>query len=137
LVRLKKSRSRGVEEIMDDVRTRIENTLPSLRIEFVQILQDVLGDLEGNPEPVEIKIFGDDPAKLQEAAESIGAKLEKVPGIVDLFNGIQQGNPEILVKIDPVRVQNAGLDPQAVTDQLSHALLGNVVTQYRQFDRLI
>ncbi len=30
----------------------------------------MLGDLEGNPEPIEVKIFGDDPDVLGELAES-------------------------------------------------------------------
>jgi CzcA family heavy metal efflux pump len=137
LVRLKKNRDRDVEEIMDDVRQKVESSLPSIRIEFVQILQDVLGDLEGNPDPVEIKIFGDDLDVLQDRAEKVAARVEKIPGIVDLFNGVQKGNPEILVQLDPTRVQNAGLDPESVKNQLSQALLGDVVTQYRQFDRLI
>ena len=34
--------------------------MPGMTIEFVQLLQDMLGDLEGNPEPIEVKIFGDD-----------------------------------------------------------------------------
>jgi CzcA family heavy metal efflux pump len=137
LVRLKKARHRGVEEIMDEVREKVESTLPGIRIEFVQILQDFLGDLEGNPNPVEIKIFGDDLNVLQNRAEEISQKVEKIDGVVDLFNGIQKGNPEILVQIDPTRTQNAGLDPESVKNQLAEALLGQVVTQYRQFDRLI
>ena len=71
LVKLKKGRRRDAEEIMDDLRTQIESTQPALRIEFVQVLQDILGDLEGSPEPVEVKIFGDDPAVLQDRAELI------------------------------------------------------------------
>lgn len=137
LVRLKKDRDRDVEEVMDDVRQQVESSLPSIRIEFVQILQDVLGDLEGNPDPVEIKIFGDDLHVLEDRAEKIAGKVEKISGIVDLFNGVQKGNPEILVQLDPVRVQNSGLDPESVKNQLSSALLGEVVTQFRQFDRLI
>jgi len=137
LVRLKKHRDRDVEEIMDEVREEIESSLPGIRIEFVQILQDVLGDLEGNPDPVEIKIFGDDLNVLQERAQKITERVKQIPGIVDLFSGVEKGNPEILVQLDAARVHNAGLDPESVKNQLSEALLGEVVTQYRQFDRLI
>ncbi|PWT90303.1 MAG: AcrB/AcrD/AcrF family protein, partial [Acidobacteria bacterium] len=137
IVRLKKNRNRDVEAIMDDVRQKVESSLPSLRIEFVQILQDVLGDLEGNPEPVEIKIYGEDPNQLQQSGKTIAEKIKKIPGIVDLYNGVQQGNPEILVELDSARVQLAGLDQEAVSKQVSSALLGDVVTQFRQFDRLI
>ena len=137
LVRLKKKRDRDVEEIMDDVRTKVESTLPSIEIEFVQILQDILGDLEGSPEPVEIKIFGDDLEQLKERARVIADKVEKVPGVVDLFNGIQEGNPEIQIELDPTKAQHAGFDAETVVKQVSSALLGEVVTQVRQFDRLV
>ena len=90
IVRLKKDRSRRVEEIMDEVREKIESSLPGIRIEFVQVLQDLLGDLEGSPEPIEVKIFGDDQSQLQERAGKIAEQIEKVPGIVDLYNGLQQ-----------------------------------------------
>jgi multidrug efflux pump subunit AcrB len=137
LVRLKKSRSRDVEEIMNDVRVKVESSLPSIRIEFVQVLQDILGDLEGSPEPVEVKIFGEDLHELQNRAQIIGERIEKIPGVVDLYNGIQQGNPEISVEVNPVELQKAGLDPETVSKQVSSALLGDVVTHLRQFDRLI
>jgi len=137
LVRLKKDRDRDVEEIMDDVRTKVEASLPSIEIEFVQILQDILGDLEGSPEPVEIKLFGDDLEQLKERARVIAEKVEKVPGIVDLFNGIQEGNPEIQIEVDPTKAQHAGFDAETVVNQVSSALLGEVVGQVRQFDRLV
>lgn len=137
LVRLKKDRDRDVEEIMDDVRTKVESSLPSIEIEFVQILQDILGDLEGSPEPVEIKIFGDDLEQLKERVRVIADKVEKVPGVVDLFNGIQEGNPEIQIELDPTKAQHAGFDAETVVNQVSSALLGEVVGQVRQFDRLI
>lgn len=137
LVRLKKDRSREMLEIMDDLRERIETSQPALRIEFVQILQDFLGDLEGNPEPVEIKIFGEDSELLQKQAIAIAEKVEKVPGVVDLYNGVTLGNPEIQVQVDAEKAQRAGLDQQQVAKQLSDALLGNVITQFRRFDRVI
>lgn len=137
LVRLKKKRDRGAEEIMDELREKIETSQPAIRVEFIQILQDLLGDLEGAPEPVEVKIFGDDENVLQDRAVQIADQIEKIPGVVDLFNGVQAGNPEILVEVDPIRAQQAGLDPQSVAKQTADALLGRVVTEYRHFDRLI
>ena len=59
-VRLKRNRSRGIEEIMDDVRGRIEQTEPATKVEFVQVLQDMIGDLTNEPEPVVIKLFSQD-----------------------------------------------------------------------------
>jgi multidrug efflux pump subunit AcrB len=137
LIRLKKKRDRDVEEIMDDVRVKIESSLPSIRIEFVQVLQDIIGDLEGSPEPVEIKLFGDELGTLQERAKVVAEQVEKIPGVVDLFNGVQQGNPEIQIEVDPTRVQRAGFDAESVAKQVSAALLGSVATEVRRLDRLV
>jgi CzcA family heavy metal efflux pump len=137
LVRLKPNRSRSGLEVMDDLRGKIEGSLPSLRIEFVQVLQDLLGDLEGSPEPVEVKLFGDDLNELKKRALTIAQEIEKIPGVVDLYNGVQQGNPELLIETDPTRLQKAGLDAEVAARQMSTALLGHVVTQIRQYDRLI
>ena len=66
LVRLKPpaARKRTAEEVIAEQRAAFAAEMPGMTIEFVQLLQDMLGDLEGNPEPIEVKIFGDDPAVL-------------------------------------------------------------------------
>ena len=87
-------RSRSSEEIISDVRERVHEAAPLVEIEFVQLLQDMLGDLEGNPEPIEVKIFGDDPDRLAELAEPVEEMLNKVDGVVDVV-GMQRGNPEV------------------------------------------
>src|SRR4029453_5449298 len=66
LVRLKprSQRSRSSEEVIEELRDKLHEAVPLVDIEFVQLLQDMLGDLEGNPEPIEVKIFGSAPAVL-------------------------------------------------------------------------
>ena len=56
-VRLKSHRSRGIEEIIGDVRERVNKAYPQLDTDFTQILQDQIGDLTSSPDPVEIKLF--------------------------------------------------------------------------------
>ena len=59
LVRLKPrgDRDRSAEDIITDLRDKLTEAVPDTEIEFVQLLQDMLGDLEGNPTPIEVKIF--------------------------------------------------------------------------------
>ena len=40
-------RSRSSQEVIDDVRAKIASAVPRLRVEFVQILGDVINDLAG------------------------------------------------------------------------------------------
>ncbi|MGA8365938.1 MAG: efflux RND transporter permease subunit [Candidatus Acidiferrales bacterium] len=129
-------RKRDINEVMDDLRAQIAENMPGIEVEFTQILQDMLGDLEGSPEPVELKIFGDNMGVLEQVAGEIGPKLQKIPGIVD-YKGLQKGNPEIVFHVDPALAGRAGLSSTQVTQQVSAGLLGLTETQLREADRTV
>ncbi len=138
LVRLKprNQRSRSAEEVLTDLRDKIADAVPDTDIEFVQLLQDMLGDLEGAPDPIEVKIFGDDQAELNQLSEDVESRLEKIRGVVDVV-GLQEGSPEVTWHIDPVTAGRLGLTVAQVAAQLSNAWLGDVATELRLFDRTI
>jgi CzcA family heavy metal efflux pump len=129
-------RRRATDEVIDELRAQIAKNIPGLDVEFVQILQDMLGDLEGSPEPVEIKLYGNNMQVLEQLAEEIQPRLEKIKGLVD-FVGISKGNPEIVFHVNPALAGRAGLTPEQVTQQVSAGLLGISETQFRQADRTI
>lgn len=138
LVKLKprSERKRSTQEVMDDMRAQIVQNIPGLDVEFIQILQDMISDLEGSAEPVEIKIFGRDVNVLEHLADEIEPKLQKIQGLVD-FVGIQKGNPEIVFHVDPALAGRAGLGADQVTQQISAGLLGLTQTQLREADRTV
>jgi len=138
LVKLKprSERKRDVYEIMSDLREQVVGNLPGIQIEFVQLLQDMIGDLEGEPQPVEIKLFGSDMKGLEDLAEELGPKIQKIPGIVD-YKAIQKGNPEMVTHVDPVQAGRLGLTVEQVSQQVSAGLLGLTQTELRQADRTI
>jgi CzcA family heavy metal efflux pump len=137
LVRLKPAGSRkAAEEVISDLRDKLEEAAPGFEIEFVQLLQDMLGDLEGAPTPIEVKIFGDNPDTLAELSEQVEGELEKVQGVVDLV-GVQRGNPETTWEIDATAIGRLGLNATQVSEQLSDAWLGDVRTELRLSDRTI
>ena len=72
LVRLKPRAERDLtsEEVIAAMRPKLQEAAPLAEIEFVQLLQDMLGDLEGSPTPIEVKIFGDDINVLEDARGS-------------------------------------------------------------------
>ena len=137
LVKLKKKRSRSIEEVMDEVRERIETTEPNLRVEFGQLMMDVIGDLTNNPEPVEIKLFGDDAAVLRAKAEEATNLIETIPGVVDAFNGIVIAGPSLVVNVDPVKASIAGLNAADVRDELETIMQGSVDTKIQRGEKLI
>jgi CzcA family heavy metal efflux pump len=138
LVRLKPrgDRDHSAEEIIDELRDELDEAVPDTEIEFVQLLQDMLGDLEGNPDPIEIKIFGDDSNQLAEIADELQPKVEEVDGIVDVV-GPTRGAPEITWKVDPIAAGRLGLSIEQVAGQLSDAWAGTIATDLRLADRTI
>ncbi len=138
LVRLKArgQRSRSAEEVIDDLRGKMHQAVPDIDVEFAQILQDMIGDLEGAPTPIEVKIFGDDPDVLDRLAEQVSPLISGVKGVVDLV-GVQKGSPELTWEIDPVAAGRAGLTTDQISTQLAAAWLGESSTSVRQLDRQI
>jgi CzcA family heavy metal efflux pump len=138
LVRLKGrgQRSRSSEEVISDLREKLHEAVPGLDIEFVQLLQDMLGDLEGNPTPIEVKVFGDDATVLAELGGQMEETLGKISGVVDIV-GVQSGSPEQTWQIDPVGAGRLGLTVADVSQQISAAWLGEVATDYLALDRSI
>jgi CzcA family heavy metal efflux pump len=138
LVRLKPrgDRDKSSEEIISDMRPKLQEAAPLAEIEFVQLLQDMLGDLEGSPTPIEVKIFGDDPDTLERLAEPVEMMLDKIDGVVDVV-GMQRGNPEVSWVIDPLAAGRVGLTVEQVSTQLSAAWLGDVPTDLRLLDRRV
>ncbi len=138
LVRLKPrgERSRTSEEIISDMRPKLQEAAPLAEIEFVQLLQDMLGDLEGTPTPIDIKIFGDDPDTLASLSEPVEEMLGKIDGVVDVV-GMQRGNPEVTWEVDAVAAARLGLTVEDVSNQLAADWLGDVSTELRLADRMI
>jgi CzcA family heavy metal efflux pump len=136
-VRLRRGNRRRIDEVIADVRTRVRERAPNLRTEFVQIIQDMIGDLSGQPDPVEIKLFGSDPAALDQAAVSAESLLRRVPGVVDSFDGITRLGPVRRLAIDERRASIVGLDPASIEHWLETAVTGSIVGQVLERDRAI
>jgi CzcA family heavy metal efflux pump len=139
VVRLKPRSQRDLSagEVIDKVRPRINAAVPRMRVEFVQILSDVINDLAGEPRPVDIKLFGSDLAVLERYGQQLGAKLEKIDGLEDVFNGVSEPSAELRMDVDAARASKAGLTVADVGDQVSGALLGVDAGDVRLEDRSI
>ncbi|HZU43885.1 MAG TPA: efflux RND transporter permease subunit, partial [Terriglobales bacterium] len=125
-VKLKPKRSRGIEDIMADVRAQITKSEPALDVEFIQVLQDMIGDLTNAPEPIQIKLFSPDPNLLAEWAPKVADAIHKIPGVVDILNGIDNtiSNPAVLFQVDPAVAARAGFTPEEVATDAAAILEG-------------
>jgi len=125
-VKLKSDRKRGIEEIISDVRGKVTDEYPQLDVEFIQVLQDMIGDLTNSPEPIEIKLFSQDPALLAEWAPKVGDKIKKIKGVTDVKNGIENtvSGSAIVINVDPAIAARAGFSPQEIELDASAILQG-------------
>jgi len=130
-------RDRSIFDVIDEVRTKIERSVPRMRIEFVQILSDIINDLAGNASPVEIRLFGQDLAQLEGYGTKLGEKLEPVNGLEDLFNGVSEPSAELSMEIAGAEANRVGLTPDQVSAEVSGALLGVTAGEVRLDDRSV
>ncbi|MEP7065207.1 MAG: efflux RND transporter permease subunit [Gemmatimonadota bacterium] len=138
-VRLKSlsDRSRSSQEVIDDVRVKINRAAPRMHIEFVQILSDVVNDLAGAARPVEIKVFGTQIDTLERYATALEPKLGAVEGLEDLNSGVSQPSAEMHLQVQAAEASRIGLDPQEVWTEVSNALLGVSAGDLRLEDHTI
>ncbi|MDB4955370.1 MAG: Cobalt-zinc-cadmium resistance protein CzcA [Myxococcales bacterium] len=126
-----------IREVIAGVRERLHSAVAEARFEYVQVLQDVLNDLAGNPAPIEIRVLGDDPLALDAYAEQAGTRLEKLPQLVDVFDGREGMTPILRARIEPVQVSRLGLDAASIGEDLRIALTGREVAQILRPERTI
>ena len=127
LIQLKKKRDKTTEEVIDDLRQKIEVTQPALRIDFGQVIGDMLGDLMTSVQPIEIKIFGDNQKTLQQLSIDIAGLVDKTEGTADVFDGIVIAGPSINVAPNYKNLAQFGITPADFQYQLQTSLEGNVV----------
>ncbi len=136
LIQLRKDRKRTTEEVIDDIRTRVEATQPALQIDFGQVIGDMLGDLMESVQPVEIKIFGSDQEKLNEYASQIALAIENIEGIEDVNNGILIAGPYIDVIPDAQKLAQFNITPASFQFQMQTMLEGNITGSIPEKEQL-
>ncbi len=128
---------RGIESVMDDVRTQVEHSVPGLDIELAQLMEDLIGDLTGVPQPIEIKLYSDDGELLRRLGPQVAEAIEKIPGVVDVRNGIILAGDALDIKVERVKAAIEGVDPESVTHMVSNYLSGVVTTQIQRGPKMI
>lgn len=127
LIHLKKKRTKSTEEIIDELRKKIEATQPALRIDFGQVIGDMLGDLMESVQPIEIKIFGSDSKKLNILAKQVAAEIGNINGTADVFNGITIAGPSVEIVPDKQKLALFGISPKSLQYQIQLLEQGNII----------
>jgi len=127
LIQLRKDRTRSTEDVIADIRKQIESTQPALRIDFGQVIGDMLGDLMTSVQPVAIKIFGNDAGTLKKLSAQVAAAVAAVPGTADVFDGVVIAGPSVNVIPNFDRLAQYGITPASLQYQIQTNQEGNVV----------
>ncbi len=136
LIQLKKNHSRSTDEVISDIRRQIESSQPALRVDFGQVIGDMLGDLMTSVQPIEVKIFGQDQFKLQKISRQVADVVTNVSGTADVFDGITLAGPSVNIKPNYVNLGQFGISPASLQYQLQTALEGNTVGSVYDKDQL-
>ncbi|HLW65717.1 MAG TPA: efflux RND transporter permease subunit, partial [Gemmataceae bacterium] len=125
-VKLKRERKRDIEEIISDVRGQIEESEPGAKVEFIQVLQDMIGDLSNQPEPVVIKLFSQDPKLLNDTAPKVADAIGKIKGVVDVLNGVENtiSGPAVTYQVNSAVATRSGFTPEEIALDASAILEG-------------
>ena len=127
LIHLQDKRTRSTDEVIDDIRKRIEATQPALQIDFGQVIGDMLGDLMASVQPIEIKIFGSDHQVLNDLAGKVAGEIEKIEGVEDVFDGVIIAGPSIEVIPDQQKLAQYKITPSSFQFQLQTMVEGNII----------
>jgi multidrug efflux pump subunit AcrB len=125
-VKLKRKRDRGSDEVISEVRGKVTKRYPMLDVEFIQLTQDMIGDLTSAPEPIAIKLFSQDPALLRQWAPQVGEAIKKLPGVVDVLDGIENtiSGPATLFNVNQAMAARAGFTPQELETNIAAIMQG-------------
>jgi heavy metal efflux system protein len=137
LIQLKAGTKKRTEEVISELRQEVGSKEPALNIEFGQRIADLLGDLIGRPQPVEIRIFGDNLPELRAVAYKTKAILQKTPGVADVQNGIIVDGPTITILPDPSILAQFGLSPADFQTQIKACNEGVEVGQVQEGEQML
>src|SRR5207237_5658242 len=116
--------------VISDLRPRIAAREPAIHTDFGQLLEDNIGDLSGgSPQPVDVKLFGEQPEVLARTASKVADGIAKVDGLEDVFDGIVIAGPALEVRLDPSAVTRFGFTTEGVQAAVEPAVSGTVAGQ--------
>ncbi|MEI7931854.1 MAG: efflux RND transporter permease subunit [Alphaproteobacteria bacterium] len=128
-IRLKRKGRRPIEEVMDEVRGKVQASVPGAEIETAQLMEDLIGDLTAVPQPIEVKLYSDNTALLQETAPKVAEAIGKVRGVEEVNDGVVIAGDGVQIEVDSARAELEGLDATEASQQLEALLSGTVATQ--------
>jgi multidrug efflux pump subunit AcrB len=137
LIKLKRKRERSLEEVTTELRAKIKKAEPAIDVEFPHILEDLIGDLAWSPQPIEIKVYNDNPEVFKRIAKDVEEWLPKVKGVVDIVNQTIVIGPSLNFRVDLEKARRAGFGVKEVAETEAAILDGDLASRMIRGDRLV
>ncbi|HEY5892302.1 MAG TPA: efflux RND transporter permease subunit [Chthoniobacterales bacterium] len=136
-IRLKPQPRRPIEEVMDEVRSKVEETIPGLQVEVLQLMEDLIGDLTSVPQPIEIKIYSDDESALEKIATGVAERISKIRGVAEINPGIIPAGDALNIEVDRVKAAIEGMDVDTITQSVNDFLSGKLAAGIQQGPKVV
>jgi HAE1 family hydrophobic/amphiphilic exporter-1 len=120
-----KDRKRSVDQMSMPLRDQLA-TVAGITVTHVGLL-----DAVGGNKPISVSIQGTDLGELQRLTNDLGARLEKIPGLIDVDTSMKPNKPVLRVDVKRDAAADAGLSVGAVTSTLRSLVAGDTVGQWR------
>jgi multidrug efflux pump subunit AcrB len=133
------NKSRVTLDLLDRIEREQKNTLTTM-----EEIRKSVGDVEGaeikvnkpnhgppTGKPVSIRVSGDDFHVLERLSREVRERIRSVPGLVNLDDDLNQGKPEIRVKVDRVEAALTGVHTRDIANTIQTAVRGSDVSEYR------
>jgi CzcA family heavy metal efflux pump len=137
LVKLRTDRKRATDDVIAELRQKLNTQVPGAHWEFPGILTDLIGDLLWAPKPIEIKLYSTDLNFLTQQGPRIEEQLKKVAGVVDTFSGLVYTGPTIRLRVRYVDAERFGLTTNDIADAVHTAMLGQTASDVLEGDRIV
>ena len=136
-VRLKPLPRRSQDEVMGSIREQVTAKVPGLSIELAKLMEDLIGDLTAVPQPIEVKLYSNDGKLLEQLANKVAVALNKIPGVVDLNNGVIPAGDALSIRVLRDKAALEGLSPADVQQTLNNYLAGTITTQLQEGPKMV
>jgi len=123
-------------EALCDIMARNLKEIPGVESQFSQYIEDNVNEaVSGVKSELAIKLYGEEPTKLQTLANKIVEVIKKVPGARDVGTDLLLGQPQIQITINREMIARYGLAVQDVQNIIATAMGGQAATQVIEGER--
>ncbi len=122
----KKDRTKGVDQIIDEVRADLGN-VPGANLGFLTQL-----GVGGSNKPVIMSVRGSDMGALRKLGDEVEHIVRTTPGAVDVENSLETSKPEVRIRIDREKASDLGINVNLIAMTARAMIDGYVATKYQE-----